>query len=132
MEPSPQSRREAIVSLFTEEETEDSQFWPRCLLLCHQGGGRHPELVFLEPQAGPAGPSGAPGRTPSSTLVVLVQAPCTFDGDVGLRSAPEINSLCGEHGALSVTGPSSQLGDLACFFNKRFSNSRISRPARGL
>lgn len=79
MEPSPQPRRGAIVSLFTEEETEDSQLWPRCLLLCwcHQGGGRRIELVFEEPQAGPAGPSGAPARMPSSILVVLVQASCT-------------------------------------------------------
>ena len=90
------------------------------------------QFVFEEPWAGPAVPSGAPARAPASILVVLVQAACTWDGDMGLRSALEINSLCGEHRDLSVTGPSSQLGDSAYFFNMRFSNSRISRPARGL
>ena len=117
MDPSPRPRRAAIVSLFRDEETEDSQLWSRCLPLCwcHQGGGRRTELVFEEPWLG-LHSLRSPCKGAPSILVVLVPAACTWDGDMGPRSAPEINSPCGEHRALSVTGPSSQLGDSAYFF----------------
>ena len=117
MEPSPQPRRDTIVSLFREQETEDSQPWSRCLLLCwcHQGGGRCTELVFEEPWLGLRSLR-SPCKGAPSILVVLVPAACTWGGDTGPSSVPEMNSPRGEHRALSVTGPSSQLGDSVYFF----------------
>lgn len=113
MEPSPQPRRAAIVSLERRKLRTASSGQGAC---CPAGAAVEAgaQFVLKSPRLGLVFPRSPEGRPPS-ILVVLVQAACTWDGDMGLRSAPEINSPCGEHRALSVTGPSSQLGDSAYF-----------------